>query len=350
VERLVLPPILEIYAVWHPGDLGGETAADQFVEHFHGTTFTGLIGGAVEVYVRSAGWTSRTDAPRPIPLPGTPPPNGIPEARFIAVIPVLGTEFAAAVEDRDGPWHRYATHIRACRDACPQRVGVFPLLIDPGVLDNTRLDRIFGRYQRIGDWKEISSGESDATARCRDLAQGIAQLANGTASSRLTVFISHTNARQPAEDSTSGLLRQVRSIISDTRLNTFLDAQDLLPGSDWDSELHKNAATGALLAIRTDLYASREWCQREITIAKQAGIPVVVLDALTRGEYRGSFLMDHVPRVPVRRTTDGWTEPDICRGLNLLVDECLKRVLWKHQRDLARGRSDLDRSCVILVG
>ena len=32
--------------------------------------------------------------------------------------------------------------------------------------------------------------------------------------------------------------------------------------------------------------------------AKQAGVPVVILDALDEGEDRGSFLMDDVPRVP----------------------------------------------------
>ena len=43
----MLPPTLEIYVVWHPNDPAGQTAAQQFIEHFHGTAFSGLIGGAV---------------------------------------------------------------------------------------------------------------------------------------------------------------------------------------------------------------------------------------------------------------------------------------------------------------
>ena len=66
---------------------------------------------------------------------------------------------------------------------------------------------------------------------------------------------------------------------------------------------------GGLLAIRTDLYASRDWCQREMLIAKRAGMPVVIMDALGRGEERGSFLMDHVPRVPLRPSAAGWMRP-----------------------------------------
>jgi hypothetical protein len=64
-------------------------------------------------------------------------------------------------------------------------------------------------------------------------------------------------------------------------------------------------------------------------------MPVVILDALSNGEERGCFLMDHVPRVPVRRNAGGWQEADVRRGLNLLVDECLKRALWHRQKDLA---------------
>ena len=133
----------------------------------------------------------------------------------------------------------------------------------------------------------------------------------------------------------------MRTIIGNTRLGEFFDAHDLQPGQNWDKELREKAATSALLCLRTDLYATREWCQREVLIAKRAGMPVVILDALGSGEERGCFLMDHVPRVPVRLDQEGWRPADIRRGLNLLVDECLKRALWRRQRALATGRSDL---------
>lgn len=77
-------------------------------------------------------------------------------------------------------------------------------------------------------------------------------------------------------------------------------------------------------------------------IAKRAGMSVVILDALERGEERGSFLMDHVPRVPVRKDGQEWRDADVRTGLNLLVDECLKRELWKRQAELVRERLDLN--------
>jgi hypothetical protein len=339
----MLPPVLEIYVVWHPDDGAGAAAAEEFVQHFHGTLFTGLIGGAVEVYVRSQGWRRPDDAPRPIPLPGVPLPSGLQEAQLIAVVPVLGMEFAAAVQSAAGPWYEFATAITAGQSAAPDRVGIFPLLLDRGAVDETVLGRIFGGFQRIGDAPAGSPTEPAAQLWCRDLAQGIAQLASGTGGVRLTAFISHTKRAAPGEEAdVSQLIEQVRSIIAHTRLDDFFDANDLQPGRDWSEELRASAATSALLAIRSDLYASRTWCQREMLIAKRHGMPVVILDALGRGEERGSFLMDHVPRVPVRNTRDGWQESDIRRGLNLLVDDCLKRALWRRQGELAAERPDLE--------
>jgi len=51
----MLPPVLEIYVVWHGGDKPAAQIAREIVEHFHGTIFSGLIGGAIEVYVRNTG-------------------------------------------------------------------------------------------------------------------------------------------------------------------------------------------------------------------------------------------------------------------------------------------------------
>ena len=335
----MLPPVLEVYVVWHPGDPGGVIAAEQIFQHFHGTLFSGLIGGAVEVYVRSVGWRTVDDAPRPIPLPSAPPPNGIAQAQITAVVPVLGNEFAAAVEAGLGPWRAYASEIAAARDAAPDRVGVFPLLVDRGATDGTELGRIFSRPQRIA--ASGPSAEPEGELRCRDLAQAIAQMAG--AGERLTVFISHTKHGAHGEEADiPALIERVRRIIGQTRLREFFDAHDLQAGCDWDEALRVQAATSALLALRTDLYAGREWCQREILIAKRHGMPIVILDALGRGEERGSFLMDHVPRVPVRHDGAAWQDADIRLGLNLLVDECLKRALWRRQAELARGRTDLD--------
>ncbi len=333
----MLPPVLEIYVVWHPGDASGAAAAGDFVQHFHGTLFSGLIGGAVEIYVRSAGWRSAADAPRPIPLPGAGPPNGVAQAEITAIVPVLGMALARAVEQEAGPWRGYVSAIAQARLDHPDRVCVLPLSISPKATDQTALGRILHGIQRIAERDASAPDEPEAALRCRDVAQAIAQLAGRL---QLTVFISHTKRAGADEDGVIDLIARVRRIIGETRLKTFFDANDLQPGQDWDAALRENAKSSALLALRTDLYSSREWCQREVLIAKRAGLPVVMVDALDRGDQRGSFLMDHVPRVVLRRDADGWCDADILRGLNVLVDESLKRALWQRQERLATAQRE----------
>jgi hypothetical protein len=337
----MLPPVLEIYLVWHPDDRAGARAAHQLVEHFHGTLFTGLIGGAIEVYVRYQGWRGATDAPRPIPFPGSPPPNGVAQAQYVAVVPVLGLGLARAVQPGTGPWFDYLTAIVRAEQSAARQVRVFPLLLaDAAVLRGTTLHRILGSYQRLGAHLPATDGGSDTGWR-RELVQGLAQV-TGRTGDRLRVFISHTRQASGDGSGVAELTQTVRAVIAGTSLAEFFDPRDLQAGQQWPEALRANAARSALLALRTDLYASRSWCQWEVLAAKEQGAPVVILDALERGEERGSFLMDHVPRVPVRRSAAGWAQGDVEAGLAVLVDECLKRALWERQRQLALGRPDLD--------
>lgn len=123
----MLPPILEIYVVWHPGDGQGAGTAKAIFEHFmQGLSFSGVIGGGVQVSFRSAAWEGPGTPPRPVYSEANPAPNGIRPARFVAVVPLLGTELAASVEDTDSAWHAYIAAIRAAEEVAPEQFGVFP--------------------------------------------------------------------------------------------------------------------------------------------------------------------------------------------------------------------------------
>ncbi len=121
----------------------------------------------------------------------------------------------------------------------------------------------------------------------------------------------------------------MRDAILTTRLEDFFDAQDIQAGEDWADALDNNTQHSALLMVRTDTYAGREWTQREVLEAKSADMPIICMYALTGGESRGSFLMDHVPSVPCDLSNP---MPGIKTALNRLVDEALKRVLWQAQQ------------------
>jgi hypothetical protein len=337
----MLPPVLEVFILWHPKDSGAEAIAQEIIDHFHGTPFTGLIGGAVEVFVRSHAWTPAEGVPRGIPLVHGAEPNGLQPPKIVAIVPLLGVELANAVQVA-GPWRKYVDDILVAKDTNPDRIAILPFRLHSGATSGTVLGAKFGKFQAIAS-AELGEGDTVRGSLCRDLAQGLAQFLSG--GTRLTAFISHTkrsSSSDPAD--VKALIQLVRDVIQSTRLKAFFDAQDLQPGEDWSQELEDQASTGALLALRTDLYPSREWCQTEVLLAKRFGMPVITLDAIGHSEERGSFLMDHVPRVPIRVEGDSWLRRDVYRGLNLLVDECLKRTLWDAQKGLAAGRTDLQVS------
>jgi hypothetical protein len=194
----MLPPVLEAYVVWHPADADGRPIADEIIQHFHGTTFTGLIGGAVEVFVRSEGWRSRTDAPRPIPTPGASPPNSLAEAQITAVVPLLGNELAAAVES-GGAWRAFVQGIADAQQATPGRVGVFPYRLHAPATGGTVLGSLLGRYQTIAANAPQMPHDTPQGLRCRDLSQGLAQFLSGDSARQLKAFISHTKHSASAE-------------------------------------------------------------------------------------------------------------------------------------------------------
>lgn len=323
---MLIPPILEVFVLWHPDDSDGARIAGEIFDHFHGTTFSGLIGGAVEVYERSAGWESHYGPPRPLPFV-EPLPNGLAGAAFSVVVPILGTRLARAAESDNG-WRSYLAKLVGAA-ATEQSVGVFPVRLDAAASEpGSALGGLFP------DQALEENAASEAQALCRDLAHSIAGLIGDPMGDRLRVFVSHTKRFSPDEepDDVLNTLELVRKAIRSTHLAEFFDEADLQPGDHWREELTAAASSSALLVVRTDLYASRDWCQQEVLVAKRADMPVVALQALYRGEQRGSFLMDHVPSVRFEMGTEGQMLASIERALSQLVDEALKRALWKQQR------------------
>jgi hypothetical protein len=323
----VLPPVLEVYVLWHPADdATGRPLLERLVAHFHGNAYSGLLGGAIEVFARSQGWLDAAGAPRPLPPAGPGSGVEVPATELTAVIVWMGLGLARAAQAEGSPWAAWLQALSARQNEAPQRMRLFPVRPQAG---GSPPDC---RLQELVPAQAIIDVQPDAT--CRDLAQGITQWAaerDGSAP-RLSVFISHTKHDDSGSQRVANLIAQVRARIDGaSRLGSFFDSNALQPGADWAAQLREGASRMALLALRTDLYASREWCQREMLLAKRHGVPVVVLDAPLRGEDRGSFLMDNVTRIPVRAAGDRWVDEDIDIGLARLVDACLQRELWRRQ-------------------
>lgn len=325
------PPILEIYVVWHPDDTLGRTVADWLIEHFHGPAYAGLAGGAVEVYLRSTGWQEPSGPPRPLPFM-SPLPASVPAGQVTVVVPILGRALARAIRKSEN-WRQY---IQAIVDAdvssgAPEGgvVAVYPLPVPGADLSGSHLADIAAGPQALP-----AAAAGSAKTLAREVAQAIAQriareFAGSDLEERVTVFVSHTKHTSTPGDGPPHVVEVVRDVLQTTHLDTFFDAHDIQIGDDWEKTLDAHAARHALLMVRTDKYASREWTQREVLGAKTHDIPIVSMYAVREEEHRGSFLMDHVPVVacPPRGEREA-----VERALNRLIDEALKRALWLTQR------------------
>lgn len=328
----MLPPVLEIHVVWHPDDdHKARPIAEAMIDHYHGDQFSGLIGGAVEVFVRSAGWTGPGSAPRPIQLPGDAGPPRPPA--YVAVVALLGLGLADATKG-GGDWFCWLERLKTEAEIRSATVRLWGMSLHRDAPGTAGLKPLFAQKQLLASPDNLN--DADDTMRFRDLSQSLAQFLKGD-KTPIQVFISHTkHMDKAAEAATKAFIEAVRHQVQKTKLDEFFDSSSIQTGEDWSKELEEKASTGAMLCLRTDSYAGREWCHREVATAKKHGVPVVAIDALIQGDGRGSFLLDHIPRVPAKRDGDSWDKAAIRQALLRLVDECLKRELWKRQEDLAR--------------
>lgn len=316
----VAPPILDVFVVWHPDDADGEELFVRLNDHYHSPAFSGLAGGAVEVYSRSARWAP-SNAPRPLGIAAEVAPN-VASAQHNVIVLHVGVGLARAVRD-DPEWDAYVKDIVDLMNG----EGVFILTVIQPEFDiaRTSLGDLVAGIQSLP-----RESLNDAGILGREVSQAITQWLTGQ--KRIQVFVSHTKHPSLVESETSEgawIYERVRETILGTRLEDFFDAQDIQSGTDWEDTLDSNARESVLLMVRTDAYAGREWTQREVLEAKQADVPIICMYALTDGESRGSFLMDHVPSVPCDLLNPG---PGITMALNRLIDEALKHALWGAQR------------------
>ena len=94
-----------------------------------------------------------------------------------------------------------------------------------------------------------------------------------------------------------------------------------------------------MLAIQTDAYASREWCRREILMAKQMQRPLVVVNALSENEDRSFPYLGNVSTLrwkmnQIQKNPELYDQA-IETALDLILYEVLEDVyLRQHFEDL----------------
>jgi len=145
------------------------------------------------------------------------------------------------------------------------------------------------------------------------------------------LFISHTKIDIEQEPMVVKNLKVY--LQADQPIDTWFDSGDIPGGSTFSEKISEGIQDSSLLCVLTDHYASREWCRKEILLAKEKQRPVVVINALTHTEVRSFPYIGNLPVIC-------WND-DPQAAIDLILKETLRhlhtRILlqqWKQADDL----------------
>ncbi len=136
----------------------------------------------------------------------------------------------------------------------------------------------------------------------------------------ITIFLSHSKS---GGDTGKRHSERIKHFIDNTNMNRFFDANEISPGYHFDQEIENHIKDSTLLAIESDAYSSRYWCQREILFAKQHNRPVVVVNCLEDFEDRIFPASSNVPCVHISSAAP-MAKKDILRILSTTIIETVR--------------------------
>ena len=201
-------------------------------------------------------------------------------ADHVVVLPVLGKECFVLQETRKLALET----IRRWRDALgPGHVIPIPRaetwLGEPSALPG--MDLLTQIFEEQTPSRRVLDELMLATLRLLDPSRG-----------KTGLFVSHAKVDRSA---TNDAAKNIREYVSDDAIGAaFFNVVDLGGGRSIE-ELRDGARNGVLVSIRTDSYSSRDWCQKELLLAKQKGMPTLTVEILQHGESLSSAYAGNGP-------------------------------------------------------
>ncbi|EEY96432.1 hypothetical protein HMPREF0016_01123 [Acinetobacter johnsonii SH046] len=125
------------------------------------------------------------------------------------------------------------------------------------------------------------------------------------------LFLSHAKKGEMGEI----YAKAIKHYIDTTNMKNFFDASEISVGYQFDTEIISHIHKSTLIAITTDAYSSRYWCQREILEAKKNNRPIISVNCLQVYEDRIFPPAANVPCVHIAPTD----QPTKFEILNILV-------------------------------
>lgn len=224
----------------------------------------------------------------------------------------------------DSEWVEYIQSLRST-----ERSDVVPIALDntafniPGNLDCVN-------YIRAYDFPHETFKERTCLAIFHEiyrfgLNESHKELSRGK-DSALKLFLSHAKDKGQGVATAAAL----KELIDNGPMRDFFDATDIAAGYEFEAEILAQIEDSTLVAIHSDSYSSRYWCQREILAAKDAERPIIAVDLIEKFEDRRFPLGGNLPviRVPV----DGNNEIKQFHLLGVLKAALLETIRFYYSR------------------
>lgn len=160
----------------------------------------------------------------------------------------------------------------------------------------------------------------------------------------ITIFLSHSKSGDTGRQHSE----QIKQFIDNTNMNRFFDANEISPGYHFRHEIEKHIKDSTLLAIESDAYSSRYWCQQEVLLAKQYDRPIVVVDCLHDYEDRIFPAASNVPCVHVSSSVPISTR-DILRILSTAIIETIRYSYSMQCLEAYRSAGWIDGDCELIA-
>jgi SLOG-like protein/TIR domain-containing protein len=297
------PRPLQIFVLWHPKFTRGQELAETLYGHFCSDPAQ-PASRALRIPVRFRSLTAEE---------ATSPPEVKLDAERTAIIVLVDDEMVD-----DSIWGEYVAAIHGeCEKAATDAEGypqhrVFPVSLSQHAFKlHPTIAEI--NYMRLHDVPKAQQTQTLLNGFTHELARllldrpqvGDEDRMRKAGPAPIRVFLSH------AKSGGLDLAQDVRQhIAQQTQLDTFFDAHDIPPGSQWRDVLLEEAGSGinALLVLQTDAYSTREWCRIEALQAKLGWVPTVVVQAVEQVEVRSFPYLGNVPTIrwPIADAAAPW--------------------------------------------
>lgn len=163
----------------------------------------------------------------------------------------------------------------------------------------------------------------------------------GKASS-IKIFLSH------AKSGDTGRLHaeSLKQFIEQTNMSHFFDATEISPGFKFDEEIILHIKESTMIAICSDAYSSRYWCQKEILCAKEYQKPMIAVDCLDDYEDRIFPAGSNIPCVHVPPDSP-LSESDILRILIAAILETVRHYHAIKSLEYYKQQGWIDSDCIL---